>query len=85
MNYETTKQKKQELRSKERNAREELKALQDRQSSIDSDLQNAYDNYLQAQAGHKAGECTESDVSKAERAYLKLKDEKDSLSKEIEA
>lgn len=84
MNYEQTKTELSEIRSKERKARKELEDLQERQSSIDADVNQAYDAYLQAQADEKAGEASNKDVTKAEKAYLSLKSERDTLDKDIE-
>lgn len=84
MKYDKTKQKLSELRSKERKAREELSSLENRQSSIDAELNNAYEIYIQKQADQKAGECPEKEVLKAEQDYQKIKSEKDDLHEEIE-
>jgi uncharacterized protein YllA (UPF0747 family) len=84
MSYDKTKAEVSSLRTKQREARRELDTLLQRQNTIDAELNKEYDNYLQSQADNKAGECTENDATKAERVYLKLKDEKSGLEKEIE-
>lgn len=83
MANDKTKQHLQEIRSKEREAREDVKALQDRQSSIDADVSRAYENYVQKQVDQQVGECTGKDVSKAEKRYLSLRQERDDLNDKI--
>lgn len=84
MAYETDKRKLAEIRHRERKYRKELQALQTRQSEIDAELNQAYNDYLQAQANYKAGELSSKNVNDAESKYQQLQSEKDGLSKEIE-
>lgn len=72
------------LRTKYREAKNELDKLLQRRDSIDSELNNAYNSYIQAQADQKAGDVSNKDVTTAEKGYLKLKDEKEKLSDSIE-
>lgn len=83
MNYKKNKEKLSEIRTKERQARQELEALKERQHSIGSEVQRAHDTYVQKQADEKAEQCTAKDVLKAEKAYLKLKDEADQIEEQI--
>lgn len=84
MPYNQNRKKLAEIRQRERKNRKGLEALQARQSTIDAEVNQAYEKYLQAQANHKAGEATAKAVSEAEAKYLTLQAEKKGLSKEIE-
>lgn len=84
MSYEKKKAELQEIRSKESEARSEYLELSNRKSVIGAEVSRAYDHLIDMKAQRKAGKRAESEVTEAEKKYLKLKDEQAELAEKIE-
>lgn len=84
MSYQEKKQKLQKIKSKESSARAELLALTNRRSVLEAEVSRAYDRLVQRKAERVADKRSDEDVQKAERAYLKLKDEQAEIDEKID-
>ena len=75
MSYTEKKKQLADIRKKYSEAKKDRNQLVERHNSIESDLNSAYENYLQTQANAKVRQVPKKEFKSAENAYLKLKNE----------